>query len=151
MKEIYQFSRDRFDHRIEFCLKSKTTSHSEYTYIARRGNENIYKIGMSRDPSRRESSFDGVYKGFKVLSFLEANIENELHFAVLFAGARYAFRKPGGNGPKEAFIINQDDVEHIIRHCGFRPISDFDKPFFDSLHDIESEEFLQECRELGYL
>ena len=151
MKEDYHFSRELFDEKIDPILKGNTTSHCQYTYIARKGDENIYKIGMSRNPTTRGKMLGGRYRGFKVLYFLESNIEHDMHLSVLHAGARYAFKNDERFGLKEAFIISQDDIEHIIKHCGFRPISEFDKTCFDGLFEKEVQEHYQIALELGYI
>ena len=134
-------SREVFDCWIDRKLKQTTTSHLQYTYIAKSIKGDIYKFGMSRDPMRREKELHGVYKGFKIIYFIEANIELALHISIGLAGGKNAFRNKDYSGPREAFFLNDDDVDYIVRHCGFRPIKDFNKPYFDVLFHEECEDY----------
>lgn len=98
-----------------------------FTYIAAASCDNIYKIGMSRNPGNRDRGLKG-YAGhdFKVEFFSRGNIEYDLIHAISRAGAIPVMKS---HHPKsrdsEAFYLSKEDIQHIVGFLGFIPIKDF--------------------------
>lgn len=124
----HDFDRKRFD-KIMAC--SWIISHARggiyYTYIAKSPFSDVYKIGRSRNPIGREKTYHGGYRKFKfkMLFFLHGDIELKLLYAIDSAGAKTPLPESMTSKPREAFFLDKESIEYIVKKCGFRPISEF--------------------------
>jgi len=120
------FSRDEFDRQIEWAIKHNI-GEFWFTYIANSETDpSVYKIGISRNPLKREKTYSGGYRRFhfKMRYFLAGNIEADLLRAIDFAGAKSPLPQSLSSKPREAFFLDKKDVEYIVEKCGFNPISE---------------------------
>lgn len=73
------------------------------------GNSNGYiKIGKSRDVSKREDSIRIGNADFKIIAFIDRDIENELH-------KKFSSKRVNG----EWFDLSEKDIENIVNEHGF--------------------------------
>lgn len=99
-----------------------------YTYIAKSKDGLVYKVGFTRNPSKREKHFYGVYKpfGFKITHLFKGNIERDLIWAFFVSEAHPAVPLTKPYRFREAFYFSQNEIEHILKWCGFRPREEFE-------------------------
>lgn len=138
IKEIKPLSRERFEEWIDLPLRRFEPSHNRFTYIAKsKDQESVYKIGHSKNPLKRVTQFPPSYRALhlEMVYFLEGELEHALLTAVTCAGAVSPL--PNYSGRREAYYIKDEDVDYIVKRCGFRPISEFDKDVFDKLSEEE--------------
>jgi hypothetical protein len=123
---IRLLDRRELDSRIDWGLKH-TKRKDWFTYIARSTiDPDVYKFGRSLDPVKREKTFRGKYRDFrfKMLYFLNGDIEYCLLYAILISGADSPLLDNPNHKVLEAFFLNEKDIKHIVEKCGFKPITE---------------------------
>lgn len=90
-------------HTTMSTKKEKLNNKEQKTYLIYNVNTNMYKIGRSNDPSRREATLQSEEPQLKLISTCEENIEKFLH-------KKYKSKRVRG----EWFILTQQDVDEII-------------------------------------
>lgn len=100
---------DVFSKIIDVDLDSEDDNNKiVHTYLGS-GNSNGYiKIGKSRDVSKREDSIRIGNADFKIIAFIDRDIENELH-------KKFSSKRVNG----EWFNLSEKDIENIINEYGF--------------------------------
>lgn len=143
----YVFSTEIFDREITPFLNRHVVEHYYFTYIARSKDGRVYKVGFSRNPTKRAKSFSHAYRqfGLEVTHFLEGNLEYGLLCSISRAGAKAALPEYTRSRRREAFYLKDKDAEHIINVCKFKPISEFDEVKFAELHNKETKVFVERC------
>lgn len=126
--EMPFFDTEKFDSFVESILRGCSSIGSCYTYIAEATDDkdSVFKIGMSKNPVKREKYIQG-YRGFnyKMMYVLRGNIEYDLLHALYYSGATEPHRHHSGGKRSEAVRISKTDMQHVIEKLCFMPITEF--------------------------
>lgn len=109
-------------------IRSAYQCNGDYTYIAKSDDGRVYKIGFTRTPKTRASSFSGDYRKFhfRLTHLFPGNIEHILLWALTYGGAQPAVREAKTSRCRECFYLHPRTLQAIIRRCHFRPIEEFE-------------------------